>query len=97
MKDKIYKSLPKKSYTSIDKNSEVSVPNSSITFHSDITWVMEIVNDKGIRKINFNTKEFPDLTPDDFAKKVIKILHGSNLLDDLINQEAEARLNIKEK
>ena len=93
-KDKTYKSLPDKMWLSTPKNSE---ENGSINFELEDKWVMEIVNEKGVRKINFNTKEFPDLAADDFAKQVIKIMHESSLLNDLIEQEVEARLNNKEK
>ncbi len=92
-KDKIYNPLPHKTWTTSGKSSE----NGYIKLELNNTWIMKIENIKGKRKIYFNTKEFPDLAPDDFAKQVIKILHESSLLDDLINQEVDVRLNNKKK
>jgi len=41
-----------------------------ITFNNLEKWVMKIHHGK----IIFNREDFPDLTPDDFAKKVVDIL-----------------------
>jgi len=94
-KVKIYEPLPVKTWEPIRGPMIQDV--GKITFPTDAKWIMQIVNEKGIRKINFNTEDFPDLAPNDFAKEVIKIMHESSLLDDLINQEVDARLNSKEK
>ena len=49
---------------------KTSIENNSIYFNHSQTWIMKIENGK----IIFNTKEFPDLTADDFSKKIIDIL-----------------------
>ena len=59
---------------------------------SDPLWVMDIYRDEDATKIRFNTKEHPDLSADEFAKKVITILSESGLLNSLIKKEAEAML-----
>ena len=59
----------------------------TITFESNCSWVMKITRINNKRVILFNTEENPDMMPNDFAKEVCKILHESNLLEDLIKRE----------
>lgn len=85
----LYDPLPEKEWQS-DGSRIHSEGN--IAFSTETKWMMQLSNEKGVRKIYFNTEEFPDLAENDFAKEVIKIMHESSLLDDLIVQEAKAMI-----
>ena len=74
---------------------ELKIPDSgNIIFcgGSDKKWMMKLINEKGVRKIHFNTEEFPKMAANDFAKEVMDIMHRSTILDDLIKQEAKAMI-----
>jgi hypothetical protein len=49
----------------------------------NMPWVMKILKEKSDVSIQFNTKEYPDLMPNDFAKAVCEILCKTGYMDEI--------------
>ena len=58
-------------------------------FADDDKWVMRIIQKENGPLIEFNTEEYPNALPDDFAEAVAKILCTSEYLDIYYKEHKE--------